>query len=406
MDLKYLNYDIEELIQDRSFILFIKRGQNIKEWESFLKEHHDFEEKASLARKIILSLQEKEDVVSKDEVDSLWQNIDLFYSQELQKKNKPNSFRTILRYAAVLILFLSIFGVGNWYFLNKKSKFHFADSEILNEKNARLVLTNGEAIDLKKKESKITINTANDVININSDTVIPMSKANNSKTILQYNEVVVPFGKKSVIELEDGTKIWLNAGSRFAFPTHFAGNKREVFLDGEAFFDVAHNEAKPFFVNTGEVTIKVFGTRFDLSAYKLDADITTVLEEGKIAISRNNTLSLTGKETIITPEHKAVYNKALKTLIVKDEPDMEFYTAWIKGWLPFSKESLFVVFNKLQRYYNVKFIYNESFSTDDLITGKLDLKNSLSEVLRTLSDLTRISYRIENENIYIESKQK
>ena len=406
MDLKYLNYDIEELIQDRSFILFIKRGQNIKEWESFMKEHHDFEEKASLARKIILSLQEKEDVVSKDEIDFLWQNIDQFYSRELRNKKVSHSFRTIYRYAAIFILFLSVSGIVSWYFINKNSKFHFANSEILNEKNAQLMLANGEAIDLKKKESKIIINTADDVININSDTIISMPKADNGRATLLYNEVVVPFGKKSVIELEDGTKIWLNAGSRFAFPTHFTGNKREVFLDGEAFFAVAHNEAKPFFVNTGEVTIKVLGTRFDLSAYKLDADITTVLEEGKIAISRNNTLSLTGKETIITPEHKAVYNKALKTLIVKDEPDMEFYTAWIEGWLPFSKESLFVVFNKLQRYYNVKFIYNESFSTDDLITGKLDLKNSLSEVLRTLSDLTRISYRIENENIYIESKQK
>jgi transmembrane sensor len=406
MDLKYLTYDIEELIQDRSFILFIKKGQNIKEWESFLKEHHDFEEKASLARKIILNLQEKEDVVSKDEIDFLWQNIDQFYSRELKNKKGSLSFRTIFRYAAIFILFLSVSGIVSWYAINKNSKFHFANSEILNEKNAQLMLANGEAIDLKKKESKIIINSTDDVININSDTIISMPKADNGRAALLYNEVVVPFGKKSVIELEDGTKIWLNAGSRFAFPTHFAGNKREVFLDGEAFFDVAHNEAKPFFINTGEVTIKVLGTRFDLSAYKLDADITTVLEEGKIAISRNNTLSLTEKETLITPEHKAVYNKALKTLIVKDEPDMEFYTAWIEGWLPFSKESLFVVFNKLQRYYNVKFIYGESFSTDDFITGKLDLKNSLSEVLRTLSDLTRISYRIENENIYIESTKK
>jgi ferric-dicitrate binding protein FerR (iron transport regulator) len=275
----------------------------------------------------------------------------------------------------------------------------------MNKEDARLVLSNGLAIDLKKKESTVKVNGIDEVININSgDSVVSLPKSDKSSVALLYNEVVVPYGKKSIIELEDGTKIWLNAGSRFAFPNHFNENKREVFLEGEAYFVVAHNELKPFLVHTNEVTVKVLGTRFDVSAYNSDGDVLTVLEEGKVVISMNKALGLAENETMMIPNQKAVYNKELKTLVVKGELDVESYTAWVEGWLPFSKASLLGVFNKLQRYYNVKFIYSPVFSTDDLITGKLDLKDSISEVLITLSDLAKISFKIENDTIYIDKK--
>lgn len=407
MDLKYLTYNIDELILESSFIFFVTKNKDKEKWELFIKEHPDFEKKARLARDIILCMQDSEDVISEDEIYSIWQKIDQFYSQQLIQQKKVIRFRNILRYAAILILILSISGIGYFHFKNKNSKYQFAKSEVLiNRDNARLVLANGQAIDLKKKESTIQVNGIDKVININSDSVVSLPKSDKSNVGDQYNEVVVPYGTKSIIELEDGTKIWLNAGSRFAFPTHFGGNKREVFLEGEAYFVVAHNEAKPFLVNTNEVTVKVLGTRFNISAYDLDEDILTVLEEGKVTISRNSALSLAEKETVMTPNQKAVYNKELKTINVKDEPDVEFYTAWVEGWFLFSKESLVAVFNKLERYYNVKFIYDKSFLSNDLISGKLDLKDSISDVLVTLSALSKISYKIENENIYIETKLK
>src|SRR5690606_14480825 len=94
------------------------------------------------------------------------------------------------------------------------------------------------------------------------------------------NEVIIPYGKKSELLLADGTKVWLNAGSRLAFPSRFTRNTREVFLEGEACFQVAKNEEQLFIVKAGNLDVKVLGTHFNVSAYPADATIETVLLEG------------------------------------------------------------------------------------------------------------------------------
>lgn len=403
MDEKYLIYNIEELIEESSFISFVLKKKDIEKWEAFIKEHPDFEVKARTARNIILLLNDSVDVISKNDINSIWQKIDQYYDEQLLHQKKVIRFKKFLRYAATLTLFITIAGIGYFNLKNKNSSFKFAksESEIVGD-NVRLVLSNGKEIDLKKKVSKIQVNGIDNVISINSDSIISLPQSDKNQITNLYNEVFVPYGKKSIIELEDATKVWLNAGSRFAFPTHFYGKKRGVFLKGEAYFVVAHSETKPFFVKTNELTVKALGTEFDLSAYDKDKNIQTVLVEGKVAIYRNSAFNFMEKETVITSNKRVIFNKELKTIIVKDEPDLEFYTAWVNGWLPFSKESLFVIFNKLERFYNVKFIYNKSFPADDMISGKLDLKDSISDVLITLSDLTEISYFIGSDrNIYI-----
>lgn len=85
----------------------------------------------------------------------------------------------------------------------------------------------------------------------------------------QMNEVVIPYGKKSELLLADGTKVWLNAGSRMAFPSKFTKNIREVFLEGEACFEVEENEGQPFIVKAGDLDVKVLGTHFNVSATRL-----------------------------------------------------------------------------------------------------------------------------------------
>jgi len=186
----------------------------------------------------------------------------------------------------------------------------------------------------------------------------------------------------------------------------FAGKKREVYLEGEAYFEVTHIPDQPFFVNVREISLKVLGTRFYLSAYPSNEEIITVLLEGSVALNENSSLGLFRKEVVLEPGQKASFKRSNKTINVEQEADIEFYISWTKGWFLFSKESLFTVFNKLERYYNVKFIYDKSFPSDDLISGKLDLKDSISDVLVTLSGVSKISYRIENENVYIERKLK
>ena len=109
------------------------------------------------------------------------------------------------------------------------------------------------------------------------------------------NQVVVPFGKKSSIELADGTKVWLNAGSRMAFPDRFTGSRREIFLEGEAFFNVTPDKSMPFYVKTKEVVIRVLGTKFNVSAYEADNEVVTVLVEGTVSMRENKGSTFWGR---------------------------------------------------------------------------------------------------------------
>ena len=217
---------------------------------------------------------------------------------------------------------------------------------------------------------------------IDNEKVIDLRKDTNPNE-LKMSEVVVPFGKKLQLALEDGTKVWLNAGSRMAFPTKFTGKKREIFLkEGEGYFEVAHNQKRPFYVNTAEIAIKVLGTKFDISAYKSDNLIETVLIEGRVAISKQSAFGFLKGESILMPNQKASYDRKDRFIVVKDDPNVDYAIAWTEGWFKFNQQSINDVLNKLQRYYNVRFVFDPGFSTEGLITGKLDLKDTIEQVMK------------------------
>jgi hypothetical protein len=308
-----------------------------------------------------------------------------------------------MKYAAILILALSIGSIGYWSFReNHKSSVY--TSEIKPQVNGRLQLhlSNGTSVDLEKDDSKIALGT-DQKITIDNEKVIDL-KSSSQEDNLKMNELVVPFGKKSQLTLEDGTKVWLNAGSRLEFPTKFESTKREVFLEGEGYFEVAHNQKKPFYVNAGEISVKVLGTKFDISAYKSDKPVETILFEGSVAIQEHSAFSFMKKESVLKPNQKAIYYRKDGSIIINDEPDVTNAIAWTEGWFKFHRESIDNVFDKLKRYYDVQFEYNSEFPVEDLITGKLYLKDSIQQVMLTMEVVANLSYRINGNKIYIEKK--
>lgn len=399
---EYLQLTIEELLDNREFIAWQLRGQNKQEWESFLTEHPEFKSTVNKARKILDLLRDRHDHLSDEDLLKIWKNIESFDGQ-IKKSTNRIVLRTLMRYAAALIVAISIGSAGYWIFnQNQKSYVYTTTADSGRGNQSRLQLSNGTTVDLEKENSKIAMN-GNQKILINNEKVIDLS--NNSQTDeSKMNEVVIPFGKKSQLILEDGTKVWLNAGSRMAFPTKFSGKKREVFLEGEAYFEVAHNQNMPFVVNAGEIAIKVLGTRFNLSAYKTDKLTETVLLEGKVAISERSALGFLKNETILALNQKASYDRNSRSITIKNETDVEFAIAWTEGWFKFSQQSMNDVLNRLQRYYNVQFVFDSEFHTADLITGKLDLKESVESVMIALADVADIQFRIDGDKIYIEKK--
>lgn len=404
MKKEYLQLTVEELLGNREFVAWMLHGRHKQEWEAFLAENPEFKSTVNKARKILDLLRDRHDHLSDEDLLIIWKNIESF-DEGIRKSTLQIRLHKILRYAAVLIVAISIGSAGYWAFFQKPETYAYttkADSGTGSQ--SRLRLSNGTTVDLEKENSKIAL-TSDQTIVIDNGKVIDLSNTSQADE-LKMNEVVIPYGKKSYLILGDGTKVWLNAGSRMAFPTKFAGKTRNIFLEGEAYFEVTHKENQPFVVNTGEIAIKVLGTRFNLSAYKSDKLTETVLLEGKVAISEASALGFLKHETILSPNQKASYNRNSRSMSIIKVVDVDLAIAWTEGWFKFSQQSLNDVLTKLERYYNVQFVFDSKFSTADLITGKLDLKESVESVMIALADVVDIQYRIDGSKIYIEKKIK
>jgi ferric-dicitrate binding protein FerR (iron transport regulator) len=402
---EYLQYTIEKLAENRDFIAWVNSGRQQEEWEKFLEANPEINRNVESARKIVELLRDRQDHIDEEDASKIWKSIEKF---DLESGRQPHSFKTrsILRYAAIFIAFLMIGSVGVYWFLVRDNQFYtFSTKSITrSDSQSRLLLSDGTKVNLDKQNSKISLAEEQQIV-INNNKIIDLTEEKISDQT-KMNEIVIPFGKKSQLILEDGTKVWLNAGTRMAFPTKFSGKKREVFLEGEAYFEVAHNKNIPFIVNTNEIAVKVLGTRFNLSAYSSDQLTEAILLEGKVSVSEQSALKFMKAETYLAPNQKASFNKELKTISVSIEPDAELAIAWTEGWFKFSQQNLNGVLNKLQRYYNVTFVFDRNFSATDLISGKLDLKDSVEQVMLALSDVADLQYRINGDKIFIEKKIK
>ena len=398
----YLHLTIEELLEEREFVAWLLRGNNRREWNLFLTEHPEFLPKVIKARKILSMLEEPQEHLGEEDLLKIWKNIER-YDNQIKIKSRSVKRYSIMRYAAILLLSLSIGRAGYWVIFQSHKTYSYTTSlDSGSVKQSRLLLANGKTVNLEKEDSKIALNSDQKIV-IDNEKVIDLTQSNGPDES-KMNEVVIPFGKRSQLLLEDGTKVWLNAGSRLAFPTKFNKNKREVFLDGEAYFEVAHNRECPFLVNTSEISIKVLGTKFNISAYSTDKLTETVLLEGKVSVRELSALGFLKGEKLLYPNQRASYDLKDRSLTIKNDPDAELSVAWTAGWFKFSQQSLDEVINKLQRYYNIHFVFDSGFSTTDLISGKLDLKDSVEKVMIVLADVADIQFRIEGNQIYIHKK--
>lgn len=258
--------------------------------------------------------------------------------------------------------------------------------EVVNE--PRLIMSDGTDVVLKK-ESNIRYSRNDEIIVDNQK--LDLHKGDKTRPMVM--QTVIPYGSRSKIILDDSTVVYLNAGSRIIHPSRFDGNKREVILFGEAFFEVTKNDKKPFVVKTSSLSIKVLGTRFNVSSYPEDNLIQTVVEEGSVSVKKNKS-SIFEKEIVLKPNQLLSLNcKTGESRVVNINPD--FYTLWRHGLLKFENQDLNRVVKKIERYYNIKIKFGAPLDGLVKISGKLDLNGSRKEVFEYLafvSDLKIIEY--------------
>jgi transmembrane sensor len=203
------------------------------------------------------------------------------------------------------------------------------------------------------------------------------------------------------VVLSDGTHVHLNSGSSLRYPVAFIqGTSRKVFLTGEAYFDVAEDEKRPFLVNANEIDIQVLGTKFNVSNYPEDANINTVLVEGSVELLRSSK-GITGLESVILkPGHKAEWHKNSNEVSLSNV-DTSLYTAWIKGKLVFRNTSFRQIREALQRHYNVV-IHNKNVQLEEQIYDATFDIETIDQVLESFNRSWAIDYIIIDNEVFIE----
>jgi len=301
--------------------------------------------------------------------------------------------KIIFKYAAVFVVFLIL---GYAY---KEIVFNSDKKIEVNQENVELQLSNGslEVIFNENKQKEI-LNNKGHVVGVQKGNSILYKHGVGTGDIV-YNTLKVPYGKRFKVELSDGTKVDLNAGSSLKYPVSFVeGEKRHVFLKGEGFFNVTKDKKHPFIVTANEIDIEVLGTQFNVSSYKEDQGINTVLVEGAINVySYENTK--TKVVTQLKPAFKATWDKTTKEIEVK-KVDVEPHIAWLNGRLILQEVAFNVILKKLERQYNVTFINRDKELAARYFTAKFDTEN-IYEVLESLSLSGNFSYKIDKDRIII-----
>jgi hypothetical protein len=270
---------------------------------------------------------------------------------------------------------------------------------IAENNDTRLIIENGKEVPINQVESEIRYDRKGENIVINSEQKI-VQDISPEKI---FNTVVVPYGKRTQIILPEGTKIWLNSGSKLVYPAVFEGDVRKVYLEGEGIFEVAHNEFAPFIVNTKDLSIKVLGTIFNVSAYPDDQYSSTVLKQGQIEVSNRRISVFTRKKLVLSPGTRAVYHPDEK-ILEQFQVNPEDYLSWRNGYLIFHSERLDNILKHLGRYYNVNIVIDDPELGKETFSGSLDMKGTPEDVLGMIVKTTPFKINYRNKTILINSK--
>lgn len=373
--------------------------ENTLFWESYLINHPDEKETIDQLRKILLALKTDDANVTEKEKKEIFDSVIHGVKKEKQSKVRNISLK-FMRYAALLIF---IFGLVGYFATESTIEEEFPFENMLSTSidsitETQLILNSGKQLLISKARSTVEYTNSGEVVVNQNDTVNSLRTPSEKEFL---NQLIVPYGKRSKISLADGSIVHLNAGSRLIFPRKFVGNQRKVFLDGEAFFEVATNKNRPFVVKTleKEFEIEVLGTKFNVSSYKSDDYILTVLSEGEVHINKTVN-SLYSEKTKMKPGELLTWNKSDKEIAV-EEVNVANYTLWIEGLLQFESKSIYDITKKIERFYNIQIDLEESLGSEIRISGKFDLNNDVEKTLVNFALLTGLELNKFSDKKYI-----
>lgn len=324
------------------------------------------------------------------DVDAAWDKVNV----KQGKKRKPNYYK----YTAVAALVAMCFSL-TWIWLNQQSdtvahKSIVADTSgkykndvLPGTSGAHLILADGSHVDVS------------DTKTISKDAKVEGSKDGiryvdqGATKALVYNTLVVPKASFFKIELSDGTKVWVNAVSKLKFPVQFSGNERRVYLEGEAYFEVAKDASRPFVVEAGGNSIKVLGTHFNVNSYS--KAVKTTLVEGKVEVSNGemSALLLPGESALSTDQS-----------VKKSKSDFRKELAWKNNEFYFKGDNIASIAAELSRWYDLDVSFIGQIEFDKGYSGSIERNVNLSQVLEMLRYVSHLDFDVDGKKLTIINK--
>ena len=330
-----------------------------------------------------------------------WKNDYQHFITKRQRTRKNRRMKTIIRYAAILTLPIVAAGI---FLLQKNDRQTIVSiSEVIKpgEHKAVLITGGGERITLSdstlspiQEQNGMIVNVTNNKVSY----ILPEDSLCTQGSPI-FNTLQIPRGGEYFLTLADGTEVWLNAETEIRYPVQFTGDKRVVYLDGEAYFTVAPDKNKPFTVVSTHASVSVLGTQFNFRAYPDERDVQTTLDSGSVIMQSEKY-----KQQIkLVPGEQGVLEKNSAKLM-KQEVNTYLYTAWKDGRFAFRDARLEDLFNILARWYDLSVFYQSPEAKDIRFTGDLNKTDDFKSILKIIEQNERVIFTVNQRTVFIQAK--
>ena len=393
-------YDWEDFIADDIFFHAAKK----KDWaylDNVLFYLKDYPQQKLMAKEVfvfVAALKIRKEDVPEVEINREHEKLRRMIQQN-GKQKKKRLFYWIYAIAGIFVLGCILIPFYYQMTMDNKTKImaHFGEMNV-EKGNVQLIIGDSQTLELEHECANIQLLDDGSVC-IDSNVVVPLdgglAKIGNRKKDL--SQLIVPQGKRSTLTFHDGTKIWINSGSKILYPKVFSEDKREIYVDGEVFVEAAKEKERPLIVYTSQLDVKVLGTIFNVKAYQSDSVASVVLIEGKVEVSSD-----ANEGIFLSPNQLLEYQHSkMKVRNV----DVYRYICWKDGLMQFVAIPLNEVIAQFSKYYGVDILMAPEVSGIKC-AGKLDLNNSIMDVLEAIALTTGVRYeQIDDEafRVYVAS---
>ena len=302
--------------------------------------------------------------------------------------------------AAAIAIVAGIFLSMEWKTSFKENVFTNDQTYIsglaLTRPTAELILPDGKKRLLTTGKEVVILSDSNREMRTDEKTLIVESASMQTREP-EYYTINIPYGAEYNLHLPDGTKIFLNAGSTLRYPDQFIGDKREVFLCGEAYFEVTSDSLHPFIVHAEEVAVQVLGTAFNVNAYPDANWVKTTLVKGRVEASCGD------KNFVMKPGTQVAYNKETRNADYFPVNTQQF-TSWKDGYYDFEDMPLGELMQIFSRWYNIKIEFADSNLKKTKFSGRLKRYDDVKPLFEMLEYTRAVNFIFGNDRIIIQRK--